>query len=400
MQQLNGYGNDTGDQGKEPLVHGDAIVGLNGRRNDVFERVDGHQVPQILSAIPYLTDVTAQAQQLDPYAYAIGVGMAGRKAGRKAKRDAKDAGASNKEARAAKKETKATYAEEGTRRHDVLTRRADKLTAKASTSFGSKERKDAMKTVRDERREQIKKNAYKFVVLSVTAPILGAAMALMAINFRGMATKIATATPAEQAKMKKRWEKMGGNFKNYMSVAVANKDKKPFMCAANCKRDLAEDVQKRGAKAVLADVPNAEVDANYSNFVATTAITAAVALGGTLVSSLISMIGKKKETAAIDAQVKAQDKLAEDELNKLSEIEKQKIALSEKQLKRDADWKNKIMQDPTLTAEEKAEAIRIYEGMQGEMDWVKLGMVIGGITAAGIIVYFVVNSFGTKSGGA
>jgi hypothetical protein len=323
-------------------------------------------------------------------------------AGRKAKREAKKSGASNKEARAAKKTTKATYAKEDSRRKDVLERRAKKLTVKATTKFGSEERKAGMKEVREERREQIKKNAKKFVVLSITAPILGAAMALMAINFRGMATKTATATLAEQAKMKKRWERMGGSFKNFMSVAQNNKDKKPFMCAAKCKKDLASFVEAKGAKAALNEIPTAIVTDTYSNAVETAAIGAAIAAGGTLVASLISMIGKKKETAAVEAEVEAQDKINQDELDKLSALDKQRIKLAEDQLKEETNWKAKIMEDPNLSEDEKREAIKLYESTDNDaVDWKKIGMIAGGALLVGGLLYFIISGLkGQKSVGA
>jgi hypothetical protein len=382
--------------GEMPLVQNSSFIGFNGRRNNSIKPFNGYELREVLPI-----DATL-AEDSDPYQNAIGVGRKGRVAGRKAKREAKKSGASNKEARAAKKTTKATYAKEDSRRKDVLERRAKKLTVKATTKFGSEERKAGMKEVREERREQIKKNAKKFVVLSITAPILGAAMALMAINFRGMATKTATATLAEQAKMKKRWERMGGSFKNFMSVAQNNKDKKPFMCAAKCKKDLASFVEAKGAKAALNEIPTAIVTDTYSNAVETAAIGAAIAAGGTLVASLISMIGKKKETAAVEAEVEAQDKINQDELDKLSALDKQRIKLAEDQLKEETNWKAKIMEDPNLSEDEKREAIKLYESTDNDaVDWKKIGMIAGGALLVGGLLYFIISGLkGQKSVGA
>ena len=382
--------------GEIPLVENSSSIGFNGGRNNSIKPFNGYELREVLPI-----DATL-AEDSDPYQNAIGVGRKGRVAGRKAKREAKKSGASNKEARAAKKTTKATYAKEDSRRKDVLERRAKKLTVKATTKFGSEERKAGMKEVREERREQIKKNAKKFVVLSITAPILGAAMALMAINFRGMATKTATATLAEQAKMKKRWERMGGSFKNFMSVAQNNKDKKPFMCAAKCKKDLASFVEAKGAKAALNEIPTAIVTDTYSNAVETAAIGAAIAAGGTLVASLISMIGKKKETAAVEAEVEAQDKINQDELDKLSALDKQRIKLAEDQLKEETNWKAKIMEDPNLSEDEKREAIKLYESTDNDaVDWKKIGMIAGGALLVGGLLYFIISGLkGQKSVGA
>lgn len=379
--------------GEMPLVQNSSFIGFDRGGNKYVQPVDGYELYEILP-----TDVSL-ADESDPYQNAIGVGRKGRVAGRKAKRAAKKSGASNKEARAAKKTTKAGYAEEGSRRRDVLERRAEKLTVKATTKFGSKERKAGMKEVREERREQIKKNAKKFVVLSVTGPILGAAMALMAINFRGMATKISVSTPAEQSRMRKRWEKMGGNFDNYMKLAAKNKDKKPFLCAAKCKKDLASFVEAKGAKAALNEIPPANVNEQYSNVVETAVIGAAIAAGGSLVASLIGMIASKKETAAVEAEVDAQEKINQDEIDKLSALDKQRIKLAEDQLKEETNWKAKIMEDPNLSEDEKREAIKMYENADNNaVDWKKIGMIAGGALLVGGLLYFVISGLkGQKS---
>jgi hypothetical protein len=382
--------------GEMPLVQNSSFIGFNGRRNNSIKPFNGYELREVLPI-----DATL-AEDSDPYQNAIGVGRKGRVAGRKAKRAAKKSGASNKEARAAKKTTKAGFAKEGSRRKDVLERRSKKLTVKATTKFGSKERKSGMKEVREERREQIKKNAKKFVVLAITGPILGAAMALMAVNFRGMASKIATSTTAEQAKMRKRWEKMGGDFDNYMKLAVKNKDKKPFMCAAKCKKDLAAFIEANGAKAALNEIPPANTNEAYSNVVETAIIGVAISTGGALVASLIGMIASKKETAAVDAEVEAQDKIAKDELDKLSALEKQKIKLAEDQLKDETNWKARIMEDPNLSEDEKREAIKLYESTDNDaVDWKKIGLIAGGALLVGGLLYFIISgSTGQKSVGA
>ena len=188
---------------------------------------------------------------------------------------------------------------------------------------------------------------------------------------------------------------MGGSFKNFMSVAQNNKDKKPFMCAAKCKKDLASFVEAKGAKAALNEIPPANVNEQYSNVVDTAVIGAAIAAGGSLVASLIGMIASKKETAAVDAEVDAQEKINQDEIDKLSALDKQRIKLAEDQLKEETNWKAIIMEDPNLSEDEKREAIKFYESTDNDaVDWKKIGMIAGGALLVGGLLYFLISGFG------
>jgi hypothetical protein len=137
--------------GEIPLVENSSSIGFNGGRNNSIKPFNGYELREVLPI-----DATL-AEDSDPYQNAIGVGRKGRVAGRKAKREAKKSGASNKEARAAKKTTKAGYAKEDSRRKDVLERRAEKLTVKATTKFGSEERKSGIKEVREAARKTLNK---------------------------------------------------------------------------------------------------------------------------------------------------------------------------------------------------------------------------------------------------
>lgn len=120
-----------------------------------------------------------------------------------------------KKKRLANKQEKLKKAKPGSNRAKKLDRKVQKLTIK-STKTGS-DRKAAMKTFRKEvRRPQIKAKAAKVgKILNKINPVLGigrgAFLALLRLNMRGMATKMAKLKEKNQlSEIYKKWESIGG----------------------------------------------------------------------------------------------------------------------------------------------------------------------------------------------
>jgi hypothetical protein len=110
-----------------------------------------------------------------------------------------------------------------------LTTKAKIKTAKASGDKGG------LKAAKGERRERIKDNAKKVgKVLNKVNPVLatgrGAFLGMVALNLRGLATKMSqTIDMGKFAEIKKKWESLGGSEKKLKDAINRGKGKKPLL---------------------------------------------------------------------------------------------------------------------------------------------------------------------------
>ena len=104
-----------------------------------------------------------------------------------------------------------------------------------------KERREARRERRQERREERKEGGggkgrgAKRIAL---APGRTAFLALVALNFRGLAKRLANAIKREPAKAKAKWEKLGGNFSKLEKAVNTGKDKKPLLGQSDKNKNL------------------------------------------------------------------------------------------------------------------------------------------------------------------
>jgi hypothetical protein len=225
-----------------------------------------------------------------------------------------------------------------------------------------------------------RENAHK-----VLKPILiqprGAFIALLRLNYRGLAWKVDAVLSGSDAKLKTKltdkWYGLGGDIDKLIAGANAGKVKKPFFCGKTCKRQLIEK------KSNFSDEPNyyptgAEEAVVGITIAEATGIISAIA---PILSGAIVAVSKSKE-------INSAERVANKENETLSQAEKDKIALEEKKIKAETDPRNQIINDPSLTEEEKQSALKLLDEAEGSKlnkDVVKY-VVIGGIALVAIFL--------------
>ena len=104
-----------------------------------------------------------------------------------------------------------------------------------------RERRQERRERRQERREERKeggKGGGRGVKRVALAPGRAAFLALVAINFRGLAKRLANAIKREPAKSKDKWEKLGGNFSKLEKAVNKGKDKRPLLGQSDKNKNL------------------------------------------------------------------------------------------------------------------------------------------------------------------
>lgn len=103
------------------------------------------------------------------------------------------------------------------------------------------ERREARRERRQERREERKeggKGGGRGVKRVALAPGRAAFLALVALNFRGLAKRLANAIKKDPAKTKAKWEKLGGNYSKLEKAVNKGKDKKPLLGQSDRNKNL------------------------------------------------------------------------------------------------------------------------------------------------------------------
>lgn len=230
------------------------------------------------------------------------------------------------------------------------------------------------------------KSVGKFIYKGVMIIPRGAYLLLMRINYRGLATKTAIAKdkPKYADKWKQvisKWRGMGGSESKLEKAVNKGKNKKPLLCGKKCKSKLAKKVGSSftgadGSQGYQLDKTrlNREIMKMYEmsmdeeemdNVVVTTATATAVgtatAIIGTMAGILTGVKGNKiQEKALKDAQNETNRQNKEFE-KMASEKQKQEVELAEKQIKAQTNPKTAIMNNPALSNQEKAEALKVLD---------------------------------------
>lgn len=204
-----------------------------------------------------------------------------------------------KKKRAAKKQKKLAKAKPGSRKARVLKRKVEKLTIKSTKS--GKEKKEALKTFRKNRRGEIKEAAKKVTkVLAKIDPVLGlgrgAFLALLRLNMRGMASKFADIRAAGKAgELYKKWGNLGGKKSRLDKAIDKGKGKKWLM---DRKHNKAAKKGKGVNDEYLAVEP-VSTSAGVTTAAASTILAALVPI----MKKLFEKMGKKKDADELDGVV-------------------------------------------------------------------------------------------------
>ena len=150
-------------------------------------------------------------------------------------------------------------------------------------------------------------------------------LALVKVNFRGIAYKLDATINGTNTnlknQLKEKWRKWG-EWNQLVDAVNKGKDKKPFVCGANCRKKILD------------------TEYSYIEPVTATIISASLALAGVVISSMSDVvqqgqIGKQQRDA-----IEASEQQANDEFNNLSPEEKQAILDAEAKLRKDAEGSN------------------------------------------------------------
>jgi hypothetical protein len=214
----------------------------------------------------------------------------------------------------------------------------------------------------------------------------GAGLALIRLNFRGVAKRFDLLNSQGEEKLMKKWEQLGGKRDKLASAIEAGKDKKMMVCGKKCRAQAGANPK----------IPTEQV-LSYENFepVVTAGIVTA---GGGVVATLINQVGtgvnsknnykntsslmkleaelkqKESEENAIDATMTPSERKIAEEIIKAQESNNDPIQA--------------IKNNTNLTAEEKAEAIRQLEGIQKSnigIDTNKKFILVGVLLIAGYL---------------
>ena len=252
-------------------------------------------------------------------------------------------------------------------------------------------KKQALKEIPRDSLKTIAKNTIKKVgrAIKVGALVVPRAsfLSLMMINFRGFAWKFNEVMTNPKyskklAQLKEKWNKLGGNWNNnkFQNAINRGKSKKPFFCGKKCKKKLADGNIKRSF--------DGNVEFYNAGGVDDVAVGVWIGLGASVIGALggiaTAVITKKSK----EQEIQASKNIAEKELATLSESEKRRIALAEKKLIQEGDPIRQIQNNPNLTAQQKADAIKQVQEATEKTNTsnLKKYALIGGLALVGVLV--------------
>lgn len=201
----------------------------------------------------------------------------------------------------------------------------------------------------------------------------GAALALIRLNFRGLAKRFSLLNTKGKENLEKKWADLGGKADKLRDAIKAGKDKKIIVCGKKCR-------SKAGAN------PSVNVSETFVNSTGAD-VAALVASGMGVIAPLASAVANNKnyknqqELMRLEADLKQQQN-QENAIDATMTPQEQKLADEIiKAQNSGADPIVAIQNNPNLTAEEKAQAIKNLQGMGGGVDN-KKKIIIGGIVVA------------------
>ena len=187
-------------------------------------------------------------------------------------------------------------------------------------------------------------------------------LSLIALNYRGNAYKIMAIVNKENGntdallnQLKEKWYKLGGDWDALVKSATNGAKKKPLFCGKKCKKALAE----KGLKRSFNGIESVDFQ-NYFNVtgVDDVAVGTWIGLGGAVLTTIGTITGKAIESKAQKEEIESNERIAEAELQALSEKEKRDSELALKELASSTDAKTLILNNPELSTEEKNLALK------------------------------------------
>tara|TARA_R110000751_G_scaffold88112_5_gene174330 strand:- start:4731 stop:5816 length:1086 start_codon:yes stop_codon:yes gene_type:complete len=204
---------------------------------------------------------------------------------------------------------------------------------------------------------------------SLAAP-RGAALGLIRINVRGLATRIKYMTPKGFDKLKKKWEKLGGMPNSLEKAVRAGEGKHVFMCGSKCRSKLPKLAKD------MSNFDGFNMTGEYHNSTGAD-VAAALAMASGILGSLTAIINSGMDTAkggkelkAMNQQLKQQEDQFKAEEARKSSSQRKEEELAEAALNAQLDPAAQILANPNLTPEEKAAGIKdLNESLGSKIPW-------------------------------
>jgi hypothetical protein len=260
-------------------------------------------------------------------------------------------------------------------------------------------RKEALSKIPRDKLKEIAKNVSKGVGKAILKGGLiaprGAYLSLLALNFRGQAYKVMAVVNGTNEKLKKqlksKWEGLGGKYDSLVKTATKGATKKPFFCGKECNQKLLT------TNLTAESIKSTPIDAEYLNVAGgdDAVIVAWIGLGSTILGVIGGVVGKAQDSKQQKAEIESAEKIAEQENATLTKIEKDKIDLKKQELASSGDPTAIVLNNPNLTQEEKATALKQIEIVEekGTESNAKKYLMYGGIALLG---FFLFKSFSKK----
>jgi hypothetical protein len=216
-----------------------------------------------------------------------------------------------------------------------------------------------------------------------------AARGLIALNFRGVASKIQAvkdnpANKSYKSKLESKWKKLGGKVSKLYTAAKSGAKKKPLLCGAKCKQNLAKATSTKkgflGADGVVnygryqldPRALKSELRAALGEFNVEPATATLIAAGSGIVGTVIATISgakqRKQDQKQFEDTLKQQKinddreyELMAEQQNITKEEAKKQLDLIEKQVTDELNPINQVLNNPDLSQEEKNEAVKQIE---------------------------------------
>lgn len=273
-------------------------------------------------------------------------------------------------------------------------------------------RQQALKEIPKDKLKDIAKRTIKKigrgVVIATLAVPRASFISLLAINFRGIAWKLHKGLKDNKYRNKiyEKWRKLGGNKKILDKTILGGSKKKPFFCGKKCKTKLAQKGAKRRrfdgqeardvAQDLLRNIEFYEPSKDdfdgsmYSNAagVDDAAVAIWVGVGSAVIGAMGSVVAGVQMKKSKEQEIKAQKEIADKELATMDAKIKSDAKLIEEQLRSQSDPMKLVLNNPNLTQAQKDDAIKqIQEATDKESEGkTKKYLIIGGAVLVGIIV--------------
>ena len=217
-------------------------------------------------------------------------------------------------------------------------------------------------------REALNRGFNVFKKVSLVLP-RASAIALIRLNYRGNAQKLAFGLQkGKKDKIEDKWIKLGGNPDKLLKAINIGKNKRPIICGFNCKQELAK-LSPDEKQNVIANI-EASATNEFSNAVTGGVGETAtlVAIGGTIVSAVMSVVGGISNSKAQKEMLAEQERVNNVQIQMASDQQKFENEQTMRMIEQQTSPISEIQANPNLTPAQKQQAINEINKSQAIAD--------------------------------